>query len=293
MSLSLAIVAMDLFICILCLRICHGPIRSDRIDLIFSTAAWSFKKLYGGPENTYLHPRTAFCSPRVLQVCLQRRQPQGVPLGRGINPSLVRSFRRRYEPSLFLNFLKTVGIPPQPSKPLLQRGGAIKVDIKMLQLDKHRRKDIEECYAANSNFHQLFSEDLSSRQSATDLLKEQELVLRDLADLGNGWNIRWSTHRGTGAKRFVCILLQCQCGTSTEALKEKYNKKRDALDLDTRCLAHLDVMYRESDYMVRRLIGILQHNDMCLKQDMQQPPAVPLHKHVWQVTLQQLHDGTT
>ncbi|KAF8579840.1 hypothetical protein K439DRAFT_1648372 [Ramaria rubella] len=45
--------------------------------------------------------------------------------------------------------------------------------------------------------------------------------------------------------------------------------------------------------MVRRLTGILRHDDMCLKQDMQRLPAVPLHEHVWQVALQQLCDGAS
>ncbi|KAF8579810.1 hypothetical protein K439DRAFT_351385 [Ramaria rubella] len=78
----------------------------------------------------------------------------------------------------------------------------------MLQLDEKQLKDVKECYSAGSNFHQLFSEDAPSQQAAMSLLKEQGLVLHHLADLGNGWSIRWSTRHGTGSKRFVRILLQ-------------------------------------------------------------------------------------
>ncbi|KAF8574370.1 hypothetical protein K439DRAFT_1624364 [Ramaria rubella] len=97
---------------------------------------------------------------------------------------------------------------PLPSKPLLQRGGMIKVDTKMLHLDKQQVTEVEEHYVTSTIFHQLFSEDLSSQQAAMSILNEPGLTLRNLADLGNGWSIRWSTRRGKGNKRFAHILLQ-------------------------------------------------------------------------------------
>ncbi|KAF8590569.1 hypothetical protein K439DRAFT_1611953 [Ramaria rubella] len=90
--------------------------------------------------------------------------------------------------------------PPLPSKWLLQHGGVIKVDTKMLHLDKQQVTEVEEHYATGTIFHQPFSEDLSSQQAAMSILSEQGLTLRNLADLENGWSIRWSTCCGKGNK---------------------------------------------------------------------------------------------
>ena len=61
----------------------------------------------------------------------------------------------------------------------------------------------------------------------------------------------------------------------------------------TGCLAHLDLTYSIDSFIILRIVGILEHNSDCEKQEMQHLPAVPLHSHVWQIALQQINNGTT
>ncbi|KAF8591727.1 hypothetical protein K439DRAFT_1611008 [Ramaria rubella] len=118
----------------------------------------------------------------------------GVPFPTGLNPCVA--------------LLNTMSIPPHPSRPIFQRGGGIKVDFRMLQIDKHQKNKIEQCYETNLNYHRLFSDDPISQQAAMVILRDQGLALSDLDDLGNSWSTHWSTRGGSGQKRFVHILLQ-------------------------------------------------------------------------------------
>ncbi|KAF8581528.1 hypothetical protein K439DRAFT_1618969 [Ramaria rubella] len=94
------------------------------------------------------------------------------------------------------------------SKPIMQCGGEIKVNMKMLLLNDQQHNKIQGRYEACTHFHQLFDNDLSSQQAATDILRDQGLVLENLDDLGNGWSKRWSTCEGTGPKQYVRALMQ-------------------------------------------------------------------------------------
>ncbi|KAF8521299.1 hypothetical protein JB92DRAFT_3094470, partial [Gautieria morchelliformis] len=198
-------------------------------------------------------------------------------------------------------------IPPAPHKPMMQRGGHVTVHIKMLHLDATQTKQIQQHYDAATNFHRLFSDELHSQQEASCMLQAQRLDLRNMDDLGNGWSKRWSKHHGKGLNVYTRMLLQCQCGTSTDARKTKDDQQQMAKGLPineklwlrktpydhTGCLAHLDITYRMSDYHVRRITGVLSHNDSCLVRKMMRLPAIPLHDHVWQVALQQMMGGAS
>lgn len=59
----------------------------------------------------------------------------------------------------------------------------------------------------------------------------------------------------------------------------------------TGCLAHVELTEREGDGIVTRVVGVLEHNDACLKSVMTRLPAVPLHSHVYEVALSQLQNG--
>ena len=99
--------------------------------------------------------------------------------------------------------------------------------------------------------------------------------------------------------------MKSQRGTSTKARKSKEDKAREAKRLDvnqkdwkrktpydfTGCLAHVDLTFRLHDLRILRVVGILKHNEACMKRKTRRLPAVPLHEHVWQVALQQLNDG--
>ncbi|KAF8587589.1 hypothetical protein K439DRAFT_811383 [Ramaria rubella] len=78
----------------------------------------------------------------------------------------------------------------------------------MLQIDDHQKNSIEQCYEANTHYHQLFLDDPISQQAVTVILRDQGLVLGELDDLGNGWSKRWSSREGSGSKKYVRILLQ-------------------------------------------------------------------------------------
>ncbi|KAF8493528.1 hypothetical protein JB92DRAFT_3100178, partial [Gautieria morchelliformis] len=201
----------------------------------------------------------------------------------------------------------TNSIPPAPHKPMVQRGGHVTVHVKMLHLDATQTKQIQQHYDVATNFHRLFSDELHSQQEASCMLQAQRLDLRNMDDLGNGWSKRWSKRHGKGLNVYTRMLLQCQCGTSTDARKTKDDQQQMAKGLPinekpwlrktpydhTGCLAHLDITYHMSDYHVRRITGVLSHNDSCLARKMMRLPAIPLHDHVWQVALQQMMGGAS
>ncbi|KAF8496607.1 hypothetical protein JB92DRAFT_2989780, partial [Gautieria morchelliformis] len=98
--------------------------------------------------------------------------------------------RSRLFPHLMRHLNWTMNIPCVPSKPLTQRGGVIKVNIKMLHLDDQHIEEIQQHYETNAHFSELYSDNVKSQQAALHVLCEQKLDLGNLADLGNGWSIQ-------------------------------------------------------------------------------------------------------
>ncbi|KAF8507788.1 hypothetical protein JB92DRAFT_2832645 [Gautieria morchelliformis] len=86
--------------------------------------------------------------------------------------------------------------------------GVIQVNIKMLHLDDKQIKEIQQHYEMNAHFSELYSNDVKSQQATLHVLHEQKLDLHNLANLGNGWSIWWTTLGGSGAKEYTRHLLQ-------------------------------------------------------------------------------------
>ncbi|KIJ39177.1 hypothetical protein M422DRAFT_258067 [Sphaerobolus stellatus SS14] len=205
-----------------------------------------------------------------------------------------------------LTSLKLAAIPPHPSQRVLQRGGDIKVDITYLHLDQEQKKAISFVYDSCTQFHQLFTNSDPSRKEAAELLGSQGLDMSDLDDLSNRWSIRWSKLNGKAKKHKRC-LLQCQCGSNSQARKVKDDvikikqgdkifpqewQRKTPYDF-TGCLAHLDITFDRQSFDIIRITGIMDHNSACEKQEMQRLPPVPLHPHVWQLAIQQLNTGAS
>lgn len=54
---------------------------------------------------------------------------------------------------------------------------------------------------------------------------------------------------------------------------------------------HADVTYDASSSNVLRIIGYFEHNEGCRNATLVRYPSIPLHKHVYEVALEQLSQG--
>ena len=57
------------------------------------------------------------------------------------------------------------------------------------------------------------------------------------------------------------------------------------------CLAHAKITEQVSDGQVSCIIGFFNHNPNCSSAVMTRIPSIPLHPHVYEIALQQLHSG--
>lgn len=55
------------------------------------------------------------------------------------------------------------------------------------------------------------------------------------------------------------------------------------------CLAHADITYVGSTEEIKRVIGVLDHIELCMKAELTRLPAIPIHPHVIEVALAQLN----
>lgn len=60
----------------------------------------------------------------------------------------------------------------------------------------------------------------------------------------------------------------------------------------TECLAHVEITEDLSTSHILRITGIAEHNKACQDGTMTRIPYIPLHSHVYEVALHQLHVGT-
>ncbi|GJJ10373.1 hypothetical protein Clacol_004599 [Clathrus columnatus] len=223
-----------------------------------------------------------------------------------LSPFIEELLEKQYD--YFTSTLQPgLNIPPHPVKPVLQRGGNVKVNIKMLQCNTTQIQQIEDIYNDKKQFCRLFETTETDQHDAQRILEEHGLEIRCLEDLGNGWSKRWSKDNNLKPGTAQRILMQCQCGSSTTARQEKSNVKKKASGLEispkkwtrktpydfTGCLAHLDITFVLKDSVVQRIMGIIEYNEACIAQDMKRFPAVPLHPHVWQIALEQLNEGAS
>ena len=59
----------------------------------------------------------------------------------------------------------------------------------------------------------------------------------------------------------------------------------------TGCIAHAEITERDSDGQVVQIVGVLDHSEGCQSAQMACLPSIPLHPHVYEVALDQLHSG--
>ena len=102
-------------------------------------------------------------------------------------------------------------------------------------------------------------------------------------------------------------MVHSQCGTDSQARKNKddlfktkkgesiypHEWKRKMPYNFTGCLAHMDITFSVESLNILRITGHLEHDSSCQKQEMQRLPPVPLHSHVWKISLEQLDRGAS
>lgn len=57
------------------------------------------------------------------------------------------------------------------------------------------------------------------------------------------------------------------------------------------CLVHAELIEHISDGQVSHIIGFFNHNPGCSSVVLTRIPLIPLHPHVYEIMLQQLHSG--
>ena len=103
------------------------------------------------------------------------------------------------------------------------------------------------------------------------------------------------------------MLNKSVCGYDTEARQKIHERRqkvngRNCRQPDTPwerrapydyhgCLAHADITFVESTGEIRRLLGVLDHNEPCSKALLTRLPSIPLHLHVAEVAMVQLAAG--
>lgn len=78
---------------------------------------------------------------------------------------------------------------------------------------------------------------------------------------------------------------------STKHIKQKDKWTRRVAYNFTECLAHVEITEDISTGRILRIAGIVEHNRACQESTMTRIPYIPLHSHVYEVALQQLHAG--
>lgn len=98
------------------------------------------------------------------------------------------------------------------------------------------------------------------------------------------------------------------CGYDGDARQKVYQRQRLAKSRDPQatgtpwerhapydfhgCLAHADITYVGSTGEIKRVIGVLEHTELCMKAKLTRLPAIPIHPHVIEVALAQLAQGS-
>ncbi|KAK4694221.1 hypothetical protein P7C70_g8773, partial [Phenoliferia sp. Uapishka_3] len=133
---------------------------------------------------------------------------------------------------------------------------------------------------------------------ATALLSHYELDENSVEDLAHPWTSRWQIGWGKKLEKRKRVLFQCACGYFSPARPSR-KEGQGGIDVKDRkcgydftgCLAHADVVFRESDRAILRISGILTHNPGCVDAKLVRRPVIPLHPHVYEVALAQLAEG--
>lgn len=91
----------------------------------------------------------------------------------------------------------------------------------MLHCDPGQLDAIKKTYTGHQHFHQIFTESDSSQITARECLQQQNLIIDDLGDLGNGWSRRWSSLSRESAEGCIWqrILFQWYVGCNHKFLQ--------------------------------------------------------------------------
>ncbi|KLO18444.1 hypothetical protein SCHPADRAFT_886157 [Schizopora paradoxa] len=189
-----------------------------------------------------------------------------------------------------------VNIPPHP---ILFRKQAswTKVHIKLLVLSTDQLSEIEACYANGEHYLREFNKDDSIDQAlGREILEGLHLDAERRSSLESKWTKRWST-KSDGKDLWRRILFQCKCGYD-ETVRQKKDapstpgKRQTPYDF-TGCLSHVEVSEYIGSGILRRIIGILEHNSGCVVAKMVRLPSIPLHQDVYDAALAQMYEGAS
>lgn len=104
------------------------------------------------------------------------------------------------------------------------------------------------------------------------------------------------TQSGRKRKRGREAAANAGASSSSPALEVPKEANRRAAYLYTGCLAHVDITYHSSPSCeeilgVKRIVGVLEHNEECRTAKLVRSPSIPLHEHVVEVAIRQLRNG--
>ncbi|KIJ43803.1 hypothetical protein M422DRAFT_252706 [Sphaerobolus stellatus SS14] len=163
-------------------------------------------------------------------------------------------------------------IPPHPTQNVMQRGGGIQVELNNLYLTEEQIHQASETYKSSQHFHEIYTNTIEKQKAVNHILGMQ------------GLDIAFSSSE---ARKAIDDAKKAKLG-----LKMNTHEWSRKMPYDfTGCLAHLDITY--TDTCVIPITGIIEHNAKCKAQEMQCLPPIPLHPHVWKVSLKQVNDGAS
>ncbi|KAJ3776676.1 hypothetical protein FB446DRAFT_607944, partial [Lentinula raphanica] len=165
-----------------------------------------------------------------------------------------------------------------------------------LCISEEQRSQLNDIYKSKKYFEHEYSE--NDQKAALAKLVELKLDQVSRQDLENRWSICTSTRSGATQR----ILFQCGCGYDSKARQsqdEAKGAKQSLEDWKRRtpypfkgCNAHVEVLEKD-DGLITWIAGFLEHNEACQAAYLERCPPVPLHEHVYEVALQQLHNGAS
>ncbi|KLO11763.1 hypothetical protein SCHPADRAFT_830505 [Schizopora paradoxa] len=208
--------------------------------------------------------------------------------------------------------LQLTDIPPHP---VLHKKQAV-VPIKQLFLNKTQLSQIESIYRDKKEYIVEYSEsNAHHQQEASQVLQDLLLDRPSRESLDSRWTIRWSTKSKGKGKKWQRTLFQWYVGSKTIwtcirpltiiskcGYDERVRQERDApantgerqVPYDfTECMAHVEVSEYVDSRVVRRIVGMLEHNEKCEAAKMVRLPSVPLHEDVYEMALAQLNEGAS
>ena len=97
-----------------------------------------------------------------------------------------------------------------------------------------------------------------------------------------------------------CLTLHSSSGFNSESRRNCDEHSHNALSVPgphrnpydfTGCITHAEITEHDSDGQVMRIVGVLDHSEGCQSAQMACLPSIPLHPHVYEVALDQLHSS--